>query len=354
MESESDSPVETSDGDERTVSDTEEDTDTRRTSYAFENLHLKSKLFLRITGFRVIEFEKIVYPLVAGAIDILFQSRRGPSRKLSKKSHAVLVLFYLRRGLPFFDIAPHFNLTEASTRRIIHSLVPPICGRLDQLLIKWVDWRNQSMHIDEEAEPLLWRVVGIVDATELEVGRPRSNDEQRQFYSGKKKKHTVKFQVVVRPVGGRIMHVFGPEPGSIHDIRVFDRSGVADMMHRREVILADSGYQGLESRNVNCVIPRKKPRNSERSEEDSAYNTMISRHRVLVENVIGLVKEWKIVGRRWRGKLHQHSFLRSVFRLCCIFTNIKIKLHEMPLLIEGDQEESEHESDENESDEQDE
>ena len=58
-----------------------------------------------------------------------------------------------------------------------------------------------------------------------------------------------------------------------------------------------------------------------------------------MENVLSRVKEWQVVGKKWRGKIKMRSFLRSVFRLCCALTNIRLQLH----ITDADDEEEEDE-----------
>ena len=167
--------------------------------------------------------------------------------------------------------------------------------------------------------------MGVVDATEIEVGRPTNSAQQKLFYSGKKKYHTAKFQLVVLPISGVIIHVAGPVPGSVHDIKLFDTSGVSSILRHREFIMGDSGYQGLESRGVECIIPRKKPRGSDRSREDMEFNAALSKHRVIVENVISRIKNFQIVGKKWRGRIRNLDDLQITFRLCAALVNVQKK-----------------------------
>ena len=52
----------------------------------------------------------------------------------------------------------------------------------------------------------------------------------------------------------------------------------------------------------------------------------VSSFRVIVENVIGGIKKWKILGNRWRGRVDNLQLLRTVFLLCSALTNIQKKL----------------------------
>lgn len=54
------------------------------------------------------------------------------------------------------------------------------------------------------------------DATEQQVFRPFDEKQQKEHFSGKKKRHTVKTQISVS-TRGRVIHVSQTYPGSVHD-----------------------------------------------------------------------------------------------------------------------------------------
>jgi len=56
------------------------------------------------------------------------------------------------------------------------------------------------------------------DATEQEIYRPKQKQLRRQYYSAKRKCHTIKPPVVVRNEG-KIKAVSKFHPGSVHDKR---------------------------------------------------------------------------------------------------------------------------------------
>lgn len=290
--------------------------------YRYNSLRNFPHIFPTITGFTLEQFDRSLFPAVESVIQPN-GSGRGPKKKLCAKSTLIMILYYLRRGLFFFDIASHFGITEASSQRIIKTTIPIIAPIFAQHIC-WKNWFEQEVHISDTIEPKLWNVVGIVDATE--IMRPSGSDAQRPYFSGKKKMHTMKFQIVIQPINGRIMHIFGPKSGAIHDITLFDMSGVSSLLLRREYILGDSGYQGLEARNVRCLVPRKKPRGKERPQQDRIYNSALGRHRVLVENIFARLKNWRIIENKWRGHVSQPEHFSRVFQLCAAFTNMQIAL----------------------------
>ena len=67
-------------------------------------------------------------------------------------------------------------------------------------------------------------------------------------------------------------------------------------------IQADSGYQGIQKIHANSETPKKKPKNQQLTEEEKKRNREFSGERVAVENVIGLIKRFKIISCRYRNR----------------------------------------------------
>ena len=87
---------------------------------------------------------------------------------------------------------------------------------------------------------------------------------QRRFYSGKKKAHTLKNQIVVhrRPHDNR-PHIAAVSPsrcGSMHDKKIYDRSRMTNAKGIARD--ADTGYHGTAMR-----TPHKKPKGGKLTDE---------------------------------------------------------------------------------------
>ncbi len=81
--------------------------------------------------------------------------------------------------------------------------------------------------------------VAVIDVTETPIERPKKG--QRQFYSGKKKQHTLKTQLVVDWESQQIIcTAYGQ--GRRHDYQIFK---ISKCRLKKEIEwLADKGYQG--------------------------------------------------------------------------------------------------------------
>ena len=136
-------------------------------------------------------------------------------------------LLYLRTYTPYVFVGLVFGIDDGSVTRYFQKLRPLMYQKMKSLTIK-------KIAISEEEILKL-----IADATEQETERRDGSG-----YSGKKKKQTVKTQVVVDRLG-QIRHVSSSVPGNRHDKKLYDETGI-------QAGLGDLGYLG-----TNLLVPFK-------------------------------------------------------------------------------------------------
>lgn len=88
--------------------------------------------------------------------------------------------------------------------------------------------------------------------------------------------------------------------GRQHDFKLLKESNVR-FQHTTEV-LADSGYQGLQKTHANTRSPKKKTKNTPLTKQEKKENRALSSERILNENVIGMLKRFKIIADRYRNR----------------------------------------------------
>lgn len=110
--------------------------------------------------------------------------------------------------------------------------------------------------------------------------------------------------------------------GHIHDKKICDAqplklpSGIS--------LWQDTGFLGHKPKNVNVIMPTKKPRGKDLSETQKQENRNISRFRIKVEHAIGSVKICRIVKDRFR--CWKFGFDDLVMVLACGLHNFRISL----------------------------
>ena len=153
-----------------------------------------------------------------------------------------------------------------------------------------------------------------VDVTEHPIHRPQT--DQEDWYSGKKK-HTVKSQVIVNTVS-RLIDDVDEALGSVHDFTLCKTSLLILAVCLTVLILADSGYQGIQNYYAWSLIPIKKSKNCPLSELEKAYNRELSRRRIVIENINAQIKVFKIMAYPYRNRRKSH-LLRT--KLVCAILN---------------------------------
>jgi hypothetical protein len=96
----------------------------------------------------------------------------------------------------------------------------------------------------------------LIDATEQRVRRPTGWEQQKPFYSGKKKTHTLKNQITVCAEDGRVLSVSASVPGSVHDLTLLCQSGLLDRLEPSEGVAVDKGLHGHRRASPGAVLLR--------------------------------------------------------------------------------------------------
>jgi DDE superfamily endonuclease len=144
----------------------------------------------------------------------------------------------------------------------------------------------------------------IIDSKEQRVNRPRGYDTQKPYYSGKKKAHTVKTQVVVDPCG-RIEAVSDSVPGGAnHDLPLLCGSGVLEQLADGAAAMLDKGYVGVKNYypDTPVVIPLKARRGHPLTAVEEAFNREVARCRIVVEHTMAQLNRFTVLRQVFRGQ----------------------------------------------------
>ncbi len=144
------------------------------------------------------------------------------------------------------------------------------------------------------------------DCNDLELP---PNHHPAIHHEPKKKRHTLKVQVVVDEETGRFVEVSDSFPGPTADMSVLKSSGVVDRLPPGVGLIGDLAYVGMDKLRpgVGASAPRRKPRSKPRPEEDVGYNREFSRRRVVVEHSIGRMRRFKAVTEVDRHHQRHHA-----------------------------------------------
>lgn len=148
----------------------------------------------------------------------------------------------------------------------------------------------------ELLKELLTQYELTVDSAEQPIERPSTYEEQKKFFSGKKKNHTRKNQFIVLPLGEDLIDITVGDPGPTSDISQFRES--LPKFAPIQKFKGDKAYIGEEQ----IATPHKKPKNQELTLSQKLENKEFSASRIFVEHVIRLIKLFRVAQERFRLK----------------------------------------------------
>ena len=232
---------------------------------------------------------------------------RGGGRKelLSSVQQICLCLFYLRQ-IPTFEILGMlFGVSKSEAHITFHYWIKILRKILPSSLLEQIEEKESDLIIVQE---ILTNFKLLVDSLEQPIERPSDNDKQKKFYSGKKKQHTLKNQLVSLPNGQDIVDVEVGFPGPTADINLFREQ--QNKFDEEQGFEADKAYQG--GRNI--TTPHKKKRKQELNEQQKTENRILSSKRIYIEHLIRIVRIFKIASQRFR--LRSNAYKEIILTVC--------------------------------------
>jgi len=159
------------------------------------------------------------------------------------------------------------------------------------------------------------------DGTERRIVRPQDPAAQTDCYSGKKRDHTVKNVLLVNaPL--TILFLSDTYGGRTHDKRIAEATPYP--LPAGSQLLQDLGFLAFTLPQVEILMPTKKSRGQELTEEQQRANQALHARRLRIEHVNSSVKRCRIVKDRLR--LWKRGIRDLVMELCCALHNFRVRL----------------------------
>ena len=273
-----------------------------------ERLRRSPNAFRQLTGITPVVFVQLLADLTPLYEQAEAKRKNRPGRRRQPgagRKHALILadrllmlLIYYRTYTTHAFLGFLFGLDDSAVGRNINPLQPLLAGifRIPERRIK----------LDPEDLRELF-----FDATERPTRRPEKG--QKEFYSGKKKRHTIKNQVVTarrtKPPGPgkkprrlRVAAVSASFPGSVHDKKIYDKTRAVTPPDARRT--GDTAYLGTPQE-----TPARKPRGGELTASQKEKNRKVSRRRIVAEHSIGKMKVWRIASERYRNTNRRHTLI---------------------------------------------
>jgi DDE superfamily endonuclease/Helix-turn-helix of DDE superfamily endonuclease len=296
---------------------------------SYRRLSKKPLLFRSFTGLTVPEFDYI-YEEIDSKYEEYERTRRrqcfseerrrkkkirqrdvgaGRPFKLKAKERFLMLLVYYRLYITYTLSGFLFDLDQSNVCRDLSILEPLVmqCVPLPKKIYK----RTRRLKTIDEVEQYFPGFKAFIDSTEQEIPRPKNKRKRKSHYSGRKKKHTVKTQLMVN-TESLILHKTGRRSGRKHDYDVYKHNHPITPLQVDNIV--DLGYLGMQKDfpTVKSVLPIRKKKNTLLSNEDIMYNKKHSRLRIIVEHTICKIKKFGIMGTKFRNRLRKYNDVSDI------------------------------------------
>lgn len=220
----------------------------------------------------------------------------GRRRKLCPYQEVLLTLVYLRHNVSHAVVGQMFSVSADISENTFHEVVlllRDLCpAHRFNAERKWT--KTEPSWTPDTLDVLL------VDSFETPIARPSLPDAQRKLYSGKKKRHTLKTQIVTDKYG-EVIAIEPGYPGPLSDKTLYEQSA-ARGQYPQAARRADLGYQGVPE----MLLPHKKKRGKagekakDLTPEQKDENRFAASARIYVEHGVRRCKAWRILRDEFR------------------------------------------------------
>jgi hypothetical protein len=306
----------------------------------YELLKAHPNVLHSLTGLRPAEFEALVRdvrPLFLAAHHKRLTDKRpnriraiggGHPFALRFEEQILLTVMWLRVYPTHEVLAFLFGITHPTVSRLLRRVLPVLAAAGKDTMRMPDPGRKHRRSFDELLSELPELAV-VIDTFEQRVQRPQGSDPNRkspknrveadQWYSGKKKSHTIKSQVGVDLHSGLICDVAPSVPGPTADITLLKQSGLMQRLPQGVGGEGDLGYVGIDKLHPQGLgaTPRRKPRGADkhrprgqdkpRPPEDIAYNRAFAQRRIVAENSLCRMRTYQAITHTDRNHRTMHT-----------------------------------------------
>ncbi len=233
----------------------------------------------------------------------------GRPFKLDVKNRFLMLLVYYRLYITYTLSGFLFDFDQSNICRDIQKIegLTRQCVSIPQKTYP----TTKRLKTPEEVERYFPGLMAFTDCTEQQIPRPVDRERRKMYFSGKKKKHTVKNQIMVNN-RGYILHKATHKKGRRHDYDVYKNNH--PVTPKQVVNVIDIGYLGVETDFPEqlSALPYKKKRNQFLSDDEKEYNKIHSKKRIIVEHTISRLKKYRIMNDIFRNKLRKYNRISDI------------------------------------------
>lgn len=294
----------------------------------YEKLSRRPSAFKSLTGMSLPAFDRLFEGFVPAHFQRLSntptkrggQPRKrafggGPAFRHTLRDRLVMALVWLKVYPTYEVLGFFFSLAKPNARTNVEEILDTLEAMAEFPLERPCKDRKKLRSVEAVMDAFP-EVTWVIDSKEQRIRRPGGRDEegnsrQKRYYSGKKKAHTLKTQIAVRP-DGLIEALSESVPGSTHDLTLLRETKLLEQLDDGEGAMMDKGYDGIEKGypSLPLYLPYKARRNRPLTEVEEAYNRELSSYRIVVEHTNAQLQKYQVLAQTYRHARPKHS--RSV------------------------------------------
>ena len=283
---------------------------------SYERLSRKPRLFKSFTGLSVKQFDDI-YKEIESKYEKYeikrLSSRRNRERDIGGgrrfksviKDRVTMVLVYDRLYITYTLMEFLFGLDQSNVYRDIQKIegLIRLCLPIPQKLYKV----TRRLKTKEEVEQYFPGFMAFTDCSEQPIPRPKNRLRRRLYYSGKRKKHTVKNLYTVNQKELIIYKTKHKQVGRKHDYKVYKDNH--PNIPKDVTSMYDLGFFGVETdySKQKSSLPIKRKKNQILTKKEEEYNRNHSSRRIVVEHAICRLKRYRIMNDVFRNRLRKYD-----------------------------------------------
>jgi hypothetical protein len=198
----------------------------------YTQLSRKPKQFHALTGYTLAEFDALMPAFVISFLAyVQAYTLRGKKRHKRRyvtyknsplptmQDKLLFILMYLRKATTQDIFGEVFGMSQPAVNQWIHLLHPCLNQALAELGEIPARTASELQVADDELK------IYFQDGTERPIQRPKNQEVQKTYYSGKKKRHTVKNNVLAN-AQAKIAWLSETCEGKKHDKKIADESSL--------------------------------------------------------------------------------------------------------------------------------
>ena len=226
--------------------------------------------------------------------------------KYSPEDSLLLVLMRFQLNSRLEDLSYRFSIPISTINNIVQNWIDIMHESL-KFLINWPSQEVIHANMPQVFKDLYPRSRCIIDCSDVFIERPCAYDARAQSYSNYKRHNTIKFLIAVAPHGA-ITFLSKCWGGRATDKCITEQSGFLRLLDPGDVILADRGFDiadDLRIYGARLELPSFTRGKKQLSLEEVVYSKRLSKVRIHVERVIGLLK-------------NKYTILQSILPTCLV------------------------------------